>query len=362
MLERKNQASLTATEKAAFVNALLALKNKVPSQLHPGDPNRHRYDDYVEVHMNAMMSGPPGWAHQGPAFLPWHRELLYRLELDLQKAIDDPAVTIPYWDWTVANSLDSSIWNADFMGGNGRASDGRVMDGPFAFDGGKWTLRFGEDGAPDLRRRFGTFPGVASLPTAAQVTDALTVIPYDVPNWDLSIASVGSSLFMLAIVAHNAPNWDSFDQPSFRNRLEGWYGAGSIHNRVHLWVAGSPKGDGSDPGTMAFSTSPDDPVFWLHHCNLDRLWTVWQQRHPNQGYHPTGVSPEIGPTGHNLHDEMIFHDMGQPAPWGDSATVDSVLNHHALGYRYDTDPPEVAPAAAERALRRRGFPWFSVTE
>lgn len=36
----------------------------------------------------------PGWAHQGPAFFPWHRELLLQFENDLQ-AIDS-TVTIPY--------------------------------------------------------------------------------------------------------------------------------------------------------------------------------------------------------------------------------------------------------------------------
>ena len=85
---RKNQASLTPAEKAAFVNAVVKLKTVVPSQLHPGDPNMHRYDDYVETHMNSMMrmdgtDRVPGWAHRGSAFFPWHREMLRHFEMDL---------------------------------------------------------------------------------------------------------------------------------------------------------------------------------------------------------------------------------------------------------------------------------------
>ena len=69
-------------------------------------------------------------AHQGPAFLPWHREFILRFEQDLKSI--DAQVTLPYWDWTTDNSETSSIWNPEFMGGNGRESDGRIMDGPSA--------------------------------------------------------------------------------------------------------------------------------------------------------------------------------------------------------------------------------------
>lgn len=353
MNTRKDQASLSQAEKEVLVKALLTLKNETPSQLHPNDQNMHRYDDYVQVHMNAMMDMQgnqrnPGWAHQGPAFFPWHRLLLRKLELDLQQVANDPNLAIPYWNWTVDRTPESSIWKPDFMGGNGRAEDGRVMDGQFAFDKGKWTLRVSEDNKQDLQRSFGT--NVAELPTAANVADALTVIPYDIPNWDLSIASVGNSLLVLPIALQNGLKWDAASMPSFRNRLEGWYGAGSIHNRVHVWVGGS----------MLLSTSPNDPVFWLHHCNVDRLWAVWQQRHPGLGYHPTGEGPERGPQGHNLRDAKIFADEGQPVPWQGENTVESVLDHHAMGYRYDTDPAEEEAEMLRAAVGKRV--WFSVTE
>jgi hypothetical protein len=65
-------------------------------------------------------------------------------------------------------------------------------------------------------------------------------------------------------------------------------GGHELHNRVHLWVAGefafahemqgheagTPEADDEEPmifGTMAANTSPDDPVFFLHHTNIDRL-------------------------------------------------------------------------------------------
>jgi tyrosinase len=73
------------------------------------------------------------------------------------------------------------------MGGEGRAEDNKVMTGPFAFDAGKWNLNINDVVEPNpqsyLRRAFGKFPGVSTLPTAEEVVDALKVVPYDSPPW-----------------------------------------------------------------------------------------------------------------------------------------------------------------------------------
>lgn len=301
---RKNQATLSAGEKSAFINAVLALKNNVPSQI--GLSNR--YDDYVQIHMDSMMTDP-GWAHRGPAFCPWHRVLLRNLELDLQAV--DATVNLPYWDWTVQNSSDPTVagspWADNFMGGNGDSGqDDKVMTGPFRFDAGNWSInvRMGtpsgseKDDTIYLRRRFGVL--TPTLPTPANVKSALAVVPYDATQWNMNT------------------------QPSFRNRLEGWYGAGSINNRVHVWVGGN----------MMPMTSPNDPVFFLHHCNIDRLWAEWQRTHPQEPYMPNQTSAGA-PQGHRLKDPM--------QPWGNPVTVESTLNHQAMGYQYDTDPPQFAP-------------------
>jgi tyrosinase len=299
---RKNQATMSSTEKQAFVQAMLALKNDVPSQLGL----KNRYDDYVQIHIDSMMADP-GWAHQGPAFCPWHRVLLRNLELDLQKV--DPSVTLPYWDWTVDQDPQgkNSPWTDDFLGGDGDpGQDGKVLTGPFGADAGRWPLSILDEGAPEfLARQFATT--VPTLPTADNVQGALTEVPYD------------------------ASPWTRGSQPSFRDRLEGWHGAGSVHNRVHLWVGGS----------MLAGTSPNDPVFFLHHCNIDRLWGEWQRKFPNQGYLPTTADADA-PVGHRLTDPM--------QPWGGAVTVESALDYKAMGFRYDTDPaPETKVLEAAEA-------------
>src|SRR5262245_53882176 len=122
MAVRKSVSTLSVSERKAYVNAVLALK-AAPSQFTP--PTTGRYDDYVYIHMQAMleltindrtkpvtngnwtMTSPmrmPMWAHRCPAFLPWHRVFLYQFERDLQAISGDASIGIPYWDWSIDQS------------------------------------------------------------------------------------------------------------------------------------------------------------------------------------------------------------------------------------------------------------------
>lgn len=68
------------------------------------------------------------------------------------------------------------------------------------------------------------------------------------------------------------------------NSLEG------LHNTIHN-TAGGPKHDGIAAGHMTvLSTAAFDPVFWLHHCNVDRLFAMWQAVYPTS-YGGSQVAP-----------------------------------------------------------------------
>lgn len=54
---------------------------------------------------------------------------------------------------------------------------------------------------------------------------------------------------------------------AFQSALEA-----SVHNAVHRAVGGD----------MVSAGSPTDPLFFLHHANIDRLWASWQAKHPGQ--------------------------------------------------------------------------------
>ncbi|MFJ5932822.1 tyrosinase family protein [Streptomyces sp. NPDC093071] len=273
MTVRKNQATLTADEKRRFVDALLELKRS------------GRYDAFVTTH-NAFIMGDTDdgdrVGHRSPSFLPWHRRFLLDFEAALKSV--DPTVTLPYWDWTADRTARSSLWAPDFLGGTGRARDGQVTDGPFARAGNRWPITVRVDGRDFLRRDLGA--DGRQLPTRAEVDSVLAMETYDTAPWNS--ASDG-----------------------FRNHLEGWRGV-NLHNRVHVWVGGQ----------MATGVSPNDPVFWLHHAFVDKLWADWQARHPGSAYLPAAGTRNVV----DLHDTM--------RPWNDVTPADML--DHTPHYTFDT--------------------------
>jgi tyrosinase len=87
---------------------------------------------------------------------------------------------------------------------------------------------------------------LASLPTAASVA-----------------AVMGNATFM-----------------AFAPALEG------VHNSGHVWVGGSMLG---------VPTAPADPVFWMHHAEIDRLWAEWQPSHAGQDPPLSGAAATMDP-------------------------------------------------------------------
>jgi tyrosinase len=98
---------------------------------------------------------------------------------------------------------------------------------------------------------------------------------------------------------------------------------GSPHGTMHTATGGS--------GWMSFFTQAAlDPIFWLHHCNIDRLWEVWIQRSPGNK-NPTETTW--------LDESFSFHDRTGGS--GDLTPRQVLQTRKApLLYEYDdtTDP------------------------
>src|SRR5205814_339845 len=52
---------------------------------------------------------------------------------------------------------------------------------------------------------------------------------------------------------------------------------GQPHNNVHNCIGGMSTQQNSG-GFMQANLSPVDPIFWLHHSNVDRIWDVWTRK------------------------------------------------------------------------------------
>lgn len=299
-----DQASLTGDQRTAFVDALVSMKNTV----HHDDMSV--YDHFVHLHYSTMAIDPNP-AHGGPAFLPWHRQFIWEFESAvLQHDTTGLLTGLPYWNWTVDQDPQSGPWTVDFMGGDGDPNqNNEVTTG--AFGDGTWTFE-----GDALTRSFSTD---LNLPTTGDVQAALQISTYDSAPWDSS-----SDVTL-----------------SFRNFLEGFHDGPELHNLVHVWVG----------GFMNSMASPLDPIFWLHHSFVDRIWFEWQLEFGFDTYLPF----EDGPEGHNLFDLLGGFDNVLLADTLDPRFFDET------GFYYEGLPiPEPAwfagllgLAALGLALRRR---------
>jgi len=177
---------------------------------------------YIDNHQQFFSRG----LHNNGAFLPWHRGYILETENRLREA--DCRVTVPYWNWRITPRISrSNIFGlADHQAsGNGDSGTRCVRTGTFGFESG-FRLTTGRC----LQRRISG----GSTATIARVQQLI----------------------------NRYPRATQFD--SFRNRLE--HGPG-LHDSVHCLVG----------GTMCSSRSSNDPVFFSHHANIDKIWDEWQQ-------------------------------------------------------------------------------------
>lgn len=338
---RKNVKDLTAEEKRDFVEAVLKLKH-TPS---PFNEQLSWYDQFVVFHKQVTRASikEHNQGHHNPAFLPWHRKLLMLYEDALREVSGKPDLTLPYWDWTDPASTQA-VFSEDFMGPGGDPSDGyAVLSSPFR-KGGDWKIEILPDDPKNLERAGGK--GTTWLVRALGVDSGNLDVCPDNPDklckqYSFRLPETRDVEHCLSVPTFDKASWDMYVSPneSFRNCLEGFSGdlkdpIQNMHNIVHDWVAGVfLEGDKIRYGTMEpLETSPNDPVFFLHHANVDRIWSQWEARHPD-AYEPNGE----GQVGWNPEDTMYPFNQyaSDPEMTGKhDITVGSMLSIKALHYEY----------------------------
>ncbi|KAG6828515.1 hypothetical protein H0H92_007732 [Tricholoma furcatifolium] len=257
------------------VRCLQALNSTVPI---PGA--RTRFDDFQGHHINLTTR-----VHSVGQFLPWHRWFIHAYSTALQKECNYNG-PIPYWDWTIdtdPSNLDllrsSPIFDAHGGFGNLPLVRAPVSSGVFA----GYLLPFGT-GPP---------PNITSHPLER--------------GFDPTMLQ-----HLTAGAVKNTLNNTSFE--TFRIELEGRpvTPLPKIHDSGHRAVGGDMGDTWSSPGE--FFDTPLDPLFYLHHANLDRLWWKWQSMDfKNRLYQISGRSTQDPPyVNVTLNDTLPTEPIGRP--------------------------------------------------
>lgn len=101
---------------------------------------------------------------------------------------------------------------------------------------------------------------------------------------------------------------DSSDFLIYSNDME----RGATHRGAHAWIGGA----------MGTPLSPRDPVFYLHHTYIDKLWAEWEQVHQGESSFIITSMPRYDGT-------YVFDGMALP-----STDPDDLVSSHALGVFY----------------------------
>ncbi|KAF8496960.1 hypothetical protein JB92DRAFT_2746179 [Gautieria morchelliformis] len=296
---RKEWRTLTDSGKEAWTSAVKCLV-KHPSAaniMKDSDPpyniSGSLYDDFTYVHMKLNND-----IHQTGLFLPFHRYFLWSFEQALRLHCNYSEV-MPYWDWTqdARNFEHATIFDPDprtGLGGFGHLShDGAVLDGAFA------KLPLSYPVPHTLRREY---------------------IPYPFRNLTLRLYPNTSFAAWSAFTPEEIQksiNGFQGDFKGFQSYLEGMQGA---HMSVHLIMGGDLGGTCLKSASWLCGPdatwSPNEPMFWLHHGMVDKVWYDWQRAHADNFWSFEGGTvrdldtwpryPNGAPPGLNVRLSIIF--------------------------------------------------------
>ncbi|KAL4899881.1 hypothetical protein BDW74DRAFT_188766 [Aspergillus multicolor] len=227
---------MSETEKSAFIDAELCLMESPPKMRLEGP--KSRWDELVYAHLVQS-----NFIHSVGAFLPWHRYFVHAHEYVLQTECNYTGGH-PYWHEAldVGALNESSVFDPEtgFGGEGGHCVD----DGPFQ----DLVLHLNQTSLHDnacLHRAF--VPETFALAKQENVDKCMAATTYE-EAWNCLI-----------------------ENP---------------HVAGHLGVG----------GTIAdIVASPGDPLFYLHHANLDRLWWTWQSANISSRRHEisgTNIPPQ----------------------------------------------------------------------
>jgi hypothetical protein len=326
--------------------------------------------------------------HAEPQFLLWHRPLLAEFERGLQyhdpkyntadpDKPDHPRYTgkdalgAPYWAWEGWDGLSLPqfvsnpvyIVKTDVWENNG-FKKGSCFNNPFY----RWLAPVDieaqkQEFFPD------TLTNENTTQRAAAFDDQGAEFTY---QWPQVTAPKNPSMKDVVNVALSNPNWNTFCTVKVGGNWSIENAHNKFHNHIGGLVLGGTQGSGVQKdaisggeftGTMAQNQSIFDPIFWLHHCNVERQFMSWQRAFVEDSPPREISTPPLEQM------ETVLYPWTKPEnlfkgqlSWNTESTVETDgtfgdwWNHQTLPYSYDEYLQPFSPYKGEGFTPRgRGF-------
>jgi tyrosinase len=300
-------------------------------------------------------------------FLPWHRAYLGWLEVALRDLSEDNQFALPYWDWTKTQRVPAAMFD-DVLDPNSAAFTATFdkfktqFAAPFA---ALWTsfsqpqkdvlsLRginspadFWDAVKPGVNGMFFNQPNARGLTAASPDLDATTKVA-------VSMRTIISALKAATFAEKDSNKPAGFASDELANHNDSTR-KGILEGQPHDNVHGAMGGRRSAAFMVNF-LSPVDPIFFLHHGNLDRLWDVWTRRQ-------TALRRPTLPEGADLttwsDEQFLFfsNEKGQPVSKtkaGDYKAM-TVFDYDYTPGSGEDQVPASGPAVAAAAVPVRVF-------
>ena len=213
-------------------------------------------------------------------FLPWHRGYLFHFEEICRQLSGDPEFALPYWDWTSAPRVPDVLFD-DVL-----TPTHELYEESFATFRPKFVPVIGDlwNGLTAAQREQLALRGYA---TAGDIWEKLegyfsareeargpTRDKPELPDW--AKTEVGPERVTAALAPKRFEDFGSTPSENHHTRAIQDTLESGPHNNIHNAVGGGP-------GFMSELLAPVDPIFWLHHANVDRLWDLWTRRERKAG-------------------------------------------------------------------------------
>jgi tyrosinase len=321
-------------------------------------------------------------------FYVWHRGYLGFFERTIRLLSGDANFALPYWDWTETPQIPDAMFDGvltptdrafqpyagnlavftsfikpaltGYWNGLTPAQRGQLdVRGYKAFDQ-LWNDVTGFNPAPAINA------GISGN-AAFAITCGSRYLSRDNPKFDAKTAYDVSPFVILAGLLptdfYNPENYLSFTSsktPSHNTQPDGATKFSTLeglpHNKVHNCIGGVGPLDPGPYGNMTNFLSPVDPIFFLHHANMDRLWDVWtrKQQRLNLPYLPAGQDLKT------LSDEpFLFYADGKggyagPTRAGDFLGTEVFEYDYAPGFGEVVVQPPSAVAARIATPAQKG--------